>query len=133
MEFSEWLRLNLNENNWSQAQIARRSRISEGHISRLLAGLAKPGEDAAKAIAHAFHFSEEEGLRVAGILPEINKSTRIAEKKAVYKLSLLDDDKLEIANRLLDALLEPEGIKTPLSKSREVQKPPESSVYQYKK
>lgn len=105
MEFADWLRNNLNNKNLTQAQLSRKSGISEPHISRLLSG-AKAGEEAAKAIAKALKLPPEEGLRAAGILDEKKRLHRPAEEAAIYKLSLLDDDKLRTINILLDALLE---------------------------
>jgi transcriptional regulator with XRE-family HTH domain len=94
MDFSEWLRTNLNNHHLTQADLSRKSKVSEAHISRLLSG-SRVGEEAAIAIAKAFKLPPEEGLRAAGILPKSAGTRKIADDVVSYKLSELSDDQID--------------------------------------
>lgn len=86
MSFGEWVQAELNSRGWDQAELARRSRISDAHISRLVTGGRTPGQEAAKAIARAFRLPPEDVLRHAGILPPKNVNLTPGDKRALVEL-----------------------------------------------
>lgn len=69
-EFSEWLQKELERRGWNQAELSRRSGVSEAQITRIITTERGPGPDAAKAFAHALHYPEEFIFRKAGLLSE---------------------------------------------------------------
>lgn len=69
MSFTSWLQGELKTRNWSISQFARRSRISDAHLSRLLAGTRKPGVEALSAIAKALELPVALVYQHAGLLP----------------------------------------------------------------
>lgn len=68
MTFAKWLQLKLLQHNWSQAELARRSHVSEATISRVLLRGNIPGPDIVKAIADALGESTDLALELAGIV-----------------------------------------------------------------
>ena len=67
--FTDWVQNELNKRNWSHADLARRSGITQTHISRIMSQMRKPGPDALLNIAKAFQIAPEEVMRRAGLLP----------------------------------------------------------------
>lgn len=67
--FVKWLQAELNERDWSQADLARRSRVSQTHLSRIMNEMRRPGPDALVGIARALHIPPEEVFRHAGLIP----------------------------------------------------------------
>ncbi|MHB9131512.1 MAG: helix-turn-helix domain-containing protein [Armatimonadota bacterium] len=67
--FADWLRRELEERGWDQAELARRSQTSTALISRMLSGERRPGAVVARRLARALHLSPEEVFRKAGMLP----------------------------------------------------------------
>ena len=80
MNMSIWLKSKLSETGITQAELSRRSGVSQGHITKVLNGDRGLGEQALKGIAEAFNIPLEEVFRVAGILPEVPESTSKEEK-----------------------------------------------------
>ena len=68
-DFADWLRKELDERGWDQAELARRSQTSTALISRMLSGERRPGAVVARRLARALHTSPEEVFRQAGMLP----------------------------------------------------------------
>lgn len=64
-----WLWRELTRREWTQQDLARRSGISVGHISRLMSGEREFGMEAYTAIAPALRMSLEDLFRLAGVLP----------------------------------------------------------------
>lgn len=67
--FVEWLQAELRVRDWTQADLARRSRVSQTHLSRIVNGSRKPGPEALVSIARALRIQPEEVFRQAGIIP----------------------------------------------------------------
>ncbi len=68
----------------SQAELARRSGLSQGLISQILNGQRKPGVEACAGFARAFHLPTEDVMRRAGLLSArlqdmLNADTTLAE------------------------------------------------------
>lgn len=66
--FIEWLQTELNQRNWTQADLARRSKVTQTHISRIMNGMRHPGPQAVTNIARALHVPQEEAFQRAGLL-----------------------------------------------------------------
>ncbi|MGC1374647.1 MAG: helix-turn-helix transcriptional regulator, partial [Anaerolineales bacterium] len=71
--FIDWLRKELEERGWSQAELARQSKLSPAQITRLLNGERGIGETGLNAIARALRLPPETVFRAAGMLP--NRAT----------------------------------------------------------
>ena len=92
--FSDWLRLQLKNRNWRQADLARAAHLDSAVISNLINERRGPGEDTCRAIARAFHLPPEQVFRAAGILPPSHNDI---DEELEYLYSLLDEsDKARI-------------------------------------
>ncbi len=65
----EWIRNELNERGWDQAELARRANITQAQISRVMSGTRNPGPEFCNGIARAFNIPPERVFRLAGFLP----------------------------------------------------------------
>lgn len=85
--FSQWVQNNLDDRNWSQAELARRAGITRGAVSNIVNNQRnRPDPDTVKAIARAFGKSEEEALQIAGYLsPKPDFDPEIAELNALWE------------------------------------------------
>lgn len=82
--FTSWLQGELQTREWTISQLARRSKISDAHLSRLLAGTRKPGVEALSAIAEAFDLPLTVVYRYAGLLPRSNEEQSILEQEWLH-------------------------------------------------
>lgn len=73
--FVDWLLQEMERRSWSQAELSRRSRVSESHISHVLSGRRGPQIGFCKGVAKAFEMPPELVLRKAGLLPAIREET----------------------------------------------------------
>ena len=88
-EFIEWLMDQLNQREWTQADLVRRSGLTSAAVSRIVSGLRRPGTEACTAIANAIDLPPETVYRIAGLLPP--ESPLETELKEVnYRLSQLE-------------------------------------------
>lgn len=83
--FSEWLREQLKIRGWDQAELARRSGITPGQISRIITAMRQPGPDAVNGIATALRVPAEEVMRRAGLLP-MPASATMDDRRVVQEL-----------------------------------------------
>jgi len=67
--FIEWLQQQLNQRQWTQADLARHSSVTQTHLSRIMNGMRKPGPDTLVNIARALRIPPDEAFRRAGLLP----------------------------------------------------------------
>lgn len=67
--FGEWLREKLDQQGIRPIELARRSKIDPGSLSRYLSGEREPTAQNLQAIAKGLHISHEEVFRAAGIFP----------------------------------------------------------------
>lgn len=88
-EFVDFVKDELSKRNWSHAELARRSGISQAHISRVIKGDYQPGIDLLNSVALVFDVPQEFIFRCAGILPE-KKETNPTEEKALHLFSQLN-------------------------------------------
>ena len=79
-EFVSFIKEELIKRSWSNAELAKRSGISQAHISRVLNGNYLPGIDLLKSFSHALNIPEEQLFRMAGILPERKELEPVNER-----------------------------------------------------
>ena len=103
--FSDYLIMELNKRGWSQADLARASRLSTAVISNLINNKRNPGKTTCSAIAHAFRVPKEEVYRAAGLLDEIIARDKVMEILA-YRASLLDARQLDELLKYADFIRE---------------------------
>jgi transcriptional regulator with XRE-family HTH domain len=115
--FIDWLRNELRERGWTQAELARRSGISPAHITKALNGERGFGEQSIRAIANAFNLPAEHVFRMAGVLPPVSaEKSKMAELS--YLLNMLDDDDLDELIRFARFRLEDKEKKKPSRSKR---------------
>lgn len=68
MDFTSWLQEEIDKRGWGQAELARRSDVTAGQISRLLRGTRQAGPELCISIAKALGLPREEVFRVRGWL-----------------------------------------------------------------
>lgn len=68
MDFTEWLTSEIRRRGWSEAEFARRGKISPQAVNQAINGINKPGIKLLEATAHAFDLPLEEVLRRSGRL-----------------------------------------------------------------
>ncbi|MBX3048408.1 MAG: helix-turn-helix transcriptional regulator [Anaerolineales bacterium] len=98
--FSTWLQAQLSERGWTAVYLARRTQISQTHISRLLSGLRRPGPEALKEIARAFDVPPELVFDKAGVLPargEISDDER--QWLHIFDQAASDEERAELLER----------------------------------
>ncbi len=97
MKFNDWLLEQLNEINWSQADLARASGLTRAAISRYINDLPRtPDEAALRKIAKAFRYSPEIVFRAAGILPPAPKDDPVIAEIEHLARQLSADDVQEL-------------------------------------
>ena len=94
--FTDWVQNELNKRNWSRADLARRSGITQTHISRIMNQMRKPGTDALINIARAFQIAPEEVMRKAGLLPTATANDRQASVELCKKIDKLSESDRQI-------------------------------------
>lgn len=68
--FSQWVLAQLEDREWSRADLANRAGLSRTAISDVITGKANPGFKLCVAIGNALELPAESVFRVAGLLPE---------------------------------------------------------------
>lgn len=91
--FNEWLLSQLQERDWSQADLARASGLTRPAISNYINGRV-PDQSAIRKIAKAFKLSDEIVFRAAGIL---KPSKELDERRSSFQemLEELPDDDVD--------------------------------------
>lgn len=79
IEFSEWLRAEIEKRGMTQADLARAAGVSKPHVSLVLNGGRNPGMDFLEGVAKALRLPIDEVYRVAGILPPETKADALTE------------------------------------------------------
>src|SRR5574343_468585 len=62
----DWILRQLEDRGWTQAELARRAKIADATLSRIIAGTRDAGPESALAIAHALGEYPEKVYRLAG-------------------------------------------------------------------
>jgi transcriptional regulator with XRE-family HTH domain len=94
--FADWVRDQIKERNWTQAELARRSGISPAHITKALNGERGFGEKSILAIAQALKLPATTAFRAAGILPEEPEYIPLLDEWNAIFYELTPDDQQEI-------------------------------------
>ena len=111
MQFAEWLQQELDKRNWDQAEFSRRSGVTRGQISRIIAGIRGAGPDVCIAIARGLNLPREEVFKARGWLlsepenpfgPEIDPRV----KKLAKKINALPFNSREITLDAMEAVLQ---------------------------
>lgn len=68
--FSEWILAQLEEREWSRAELARRAGLSRTAISDVITGKANPGYTLCVSVGNALEIPAESVFRKAGLLPK---------------------------------------------------------------
>lgn len=101
-KFSDWLLKQMEEKDWSQADLARAADLTRSTISYYLSPKSKsPDEVALRKIAHALKLPPELVFEKAGLLPAKSDLSPIKRKLAHVAEDLPDSD-IEIAITLLE-------------------------------
>jgi len=79
MCFNDWLLFQVREQNLSQSDLAKKSKLSRQAISNYFNGRI-PNEAALKKLAHALHLSNDIIFRAAGLLPPKPAANEISEQ-----------------------------------------------------
>lgn len=90
-KFSSWLVEELNKKDWSQAELARRAKISRTSISDLISEKHNPGVDICNAIASALNYRVEDVYRIAGLLPPERKNNSL-DNEMLHLFGLLPEN-----------------------------------------
>ncbi len=98
--FADWLQSELQQRAWSPAELARRSGVSNAHISRTLAGLVQPGPEALRKIARGLSLPSDIVFDKAGVLPargEISDDER--QWLHIFDQAASDEERAELLER----------------------------------
>lgn len=79
--FGRWLQRQLETRGWRQSELARRTGINTGAVSRWISGKARIRPESCLLVAEALGVSPEEVLAAAGYVPE-NESIRTRRRVA---------------------------------------------------
>ena len=71
-KFTDWLLEEMNAREWSQADLARRSKLSRTAVSNVLSENRKAGAEFCLSVAVAFGIPPEIAFRRAGLLPPVS-------------------------------------------------------------
>lgn len=69
MDFVDWLKKELDDRGWKQAELARRAKLHRGTIANIMTGSRSPGPEFCTALADALGYPVEDVFRRAGLLP----------------------------------------------------------------
>lgn len=82
LEFTDWLQDELRRRGWEQADLVKRSGMSQSQISRIMNGMRRPGPEAMTNIARALHVPTDEAFRRAGLLPPENANLTPSDQRS---------------------------------------------------
>jgi transcriptional regulator with XRE-family HTH domain len=92
-DFAGWLRREIDERGWTQAELSRRSGLVPSAVSNVLNRERLPGIDFCKGVARAFGVGDVEVMRMAGIAdPERERYSFIVESTASMLNELSEED-----------------------------------------
>ena len=96
IEFVEWLRRMMEENQISQAELSRRSGLSASQVSKIYNGLSETSEDGYVAIARGLQIPPITVLRAAGIVPKEPEYIPLIDEWNAVFYDLTQEDRQEI-------------------------------------
>lgn len=95
-EFASWLLGQMEQQGWSQAELARKADTSKQTISRIISGERGIGTDVIVGIAGALNYPPEFIARMAGVFPAKNEDDPTEEELLYLYNKLSDEDKADI-------------------------------------
>lgn len=108
VKFSDWLQLELERRDWTQADLSRESGVNSGTINNIVTGKRNVGIDTCNKIAKALKLPSEEVLSVAGLLPQKTLRSLLTER-AVELFSRFTEGEQQQILEELDIRLERKG------------------------
>jgi transcriptional regulator with XRE-family HTH domain len=106
-KFQTWLMQQLQERDWSQADLSRKSNLTRQAIANYMAGRI-PDEKSLRQIARAFKLPPITVFRAAGILPAEPDADEWVEEMNDKIIQIKDPTRREMAKKVLDTLVEDE-------------------------
>lgn len=98
--FSNWIQKELQDRNWSQADLADKAGITDATVSRLVNDVRGPGPKLCNKLAKALNYPPEFVFKMAGLLPP-EKEASPALEEANQLLSELPEEYQKQALQLL--------------------------------
>lgn len=106
-KFGEWLLLELEKRDWSQAELARKSGVTRQAINAFVnQRRMTPDNDTLIGIASALNEPPETVYRAAGLLPELPSIHKARQEILDYKLSELSEEELDQVLEYIDFIHE---------------------------
>ncbi len=102
--FGNWLLSELKKHKMTQTELARLAGLGSGTISNIMSGEKKIGPETATAIAHVLRVHPKLVFEKAGLLPPSTDDPWAEQMN--HKISQLTGSRREMAERLLDTLLD---------------------------
>ena len=100
MKFNDWLLSLMKENDWSQADLARKTNLTRATISNYIAGRI-PDEVALRKIARALKLPPDLVFEKAGLLPPQTELS-LTKRKLLHLAKELPDSDIEMVIALLE-------------------------------
>ena len=88
ISFGDWLRQKIEKRGWDQSELARRTGLAHGQISRFISGSRHPGPNPCIAIADALGLSREEVFRARGWLLSDQKEPQVKLSPEVFDIAV---------------------------------------------
>ena len=108
IDFSEWLKTEMNKRGWSQSDLARSAELNRAVINKLLNGKSHPQPTTLGAISRAFKIPIESSYRAAGLLPISPDNDETIEEAIHVLKSIRSAQRQATAVALLKALIHEE-------------------------
>ena len=105
--FLTWVFEEMNRRDWRNADLARRSGLSDATVSRVFSGERLPSWDFCAGVAQAFGMRAEEIFRQAGLLPSLPPEV-VNEQQLVYLYRHLDPARQQAALAMMHGLAQSE-------------------------
>jgi transcriptional regulator with XRE-family HTH domain len=102
--FIDWIKKEIDKRGWTQAELARQTKLSPSQITRLFNGERGVGETGLVAIAHAFRLPANLVFEKAGILPPTQELKELSAKKRelLANLENADDNTVQFVIDMLE-------------------------------
>lgn len=98
----------MNKQNLLPADIARRGKISEGALSKILNGERRPTTNTITAIADSLGVSRAEAFYAAGLIEKIGNNDQFVDKLAL-RIGKLPREQQKFIDALIDTILSKQG------------------------
>jgi len=104
--FADWLNYEMARKGWTQAELARKSKLSRQAINYYLGGKSKqPDEFALQKLAEAFQVPIEDAYRAAGIPVTESKQDRWVGRMESKLAQITDEDDRRTVEGMIDLLV----------------------------